>query len=286
MATAVHVRTSFWFATLFAVLFSIPPSGRAQNPVQEPLQKPVQDPVPLEARPAEVPQAQLVSAPIGASAIPAASPAALPTASTSARPLTPREARDQARMMEEAAEAVRINRLARINGVPYDQPSAGDTFRAYARDTYGWPAGISTTVRALYSQARGKPEGWDFPERFGSSAGITIINGNVRYGLGALFHEDLRYLPCPRCSAKLKLENALLAEITARHSDDGHRFFTLTPTIADFSGPIIAHATWYPTFDPLQGVISARLVFATRIGGHLFQEFVMDKVHPALRPQN
>ncbi len=202
------------------------------------------------------------------------------------RPLTPREAKDQAKMMEDAAEAVRINKLARINGVPYDQPSAGDTFRAYARDTYGWPAGVSTMVRALYSQARGKPTTWEFPERLASSYGITLINGNVRYGMEVLFHEDLRYLPCHRCSKKAKLENALLAEITARHSDDGHRFFTLTPTVADFSGPIIAHTLWYPNFDPLQGVISARLVFATRIGGHLFQEFVMDKIHPALKPEN
>ncbi len=189
-------------------------------------------------------------------------------------------------MMEEAVDAVRVNKLARINGVPYDQPSAGDTFRDYVRDTYGWPAAIRTTVRAAYSQAVGKPTTWNFADRLGSAEGITIINGNVRYAMEVVFHEDLRYLPCHRCSAKLKLENALLAEITARHADDGHRFFTLTPTIADFSGPIIAHATWYPTFDPLQGVISSRTVFATRIGGHLFQEFVMDRIRPGLKPQN
>ena len=248
MATARHVRTARRYALLLVALLLgfVSARGQAQDPV--------------DARPPEL---------------------APPD-----RPLTPREAKDQAKMMEDAAEAVRINNLARINGVPYDQPSPGDTFRAYARDTYGWPAGVSTMVRALYSQARGKPTTWGFPERLASSYGITLINGNVRYGLEVLFHEDLRYLPCHRCTRKAKLENALLAEITARHSDDGHRFFTLTPTVADFSGPIIAHTLWYPNFDPLQGVISARLVFATRIGGHLFQEFVMDKIHPALKPEN
>ena len=247
MPTALHVRTTSWFALLLAVLLFGLRNARAQE--------------------AE------------------ASPPALP-APVADKLLTAREVKDQAKMMEDAAEAVRINKLARINGVPYDRPSAGDTFRAYARDTYGWPAAIGTTVRAGYAQLRGKPENWEFAERFGSSAGITIINGNVRYGLEVLFHEDLRYLPCHRCGAKAKLENALLAEITARHDDDGHRFFTLTPTITDFSGPIIAHSLWYPTVDPMQGVISARTVFATRIGGHLFQEFVMDRIRPGLKPQN
>ena len=248
MATARHVRKACLFAPLLAALLLCGRLVSAQDPAGVP---------PPDA-----------------------------TTPLPAKPLTQRETKDQAKMMEEAAEAVRINNLARINGVPYDQPSAGDTFHAYVRDTYGWPAAVSTTVRALYSQVRGKPPTWNFADRLGSAYGIQLINGNVRYGMEVLFHEDLRYLPCHRCSAKLKLENALLAEITARHDDDGHRFFTLTPTIADFSGPIIAHAAWYPTYDPLQGVISARLVFATRIGGHLFQEFVIDKIHPGLKPQN
>ncbi len=186
---------------------------------------------------------------------------------------------------EDAAETLRISKLAIINGAPYDQPSAGDTFRDYLRDSYGLPALARTTVRALYSQGRGKPEGWgtDFPgfaQRFASAAGITAINGNVRYGMEALFHEDLRYLACHGCGVRAKIENALLAEITARHDEDGHRFFTLTPTIADFTGPIIAHSLWYPGGpNPAAGAVSARLVFATRVGGHLFQEFVLERRH-------
>ena len=255
---ARHVRTTFWLAALLVLLPFLPAVVRP-GVAQGQTAPPPDAPPPSQDDPKPAP----------------------------AKPLNTREARDQTKMMEDAAEAVRINNLARINGVPYDRPSAGDTFRAYARDTYGWPALVSTTVRSLYGQARGKPTTWDYPERFGSAAGITIINGNVRYGLATLFHEDLRYLPCHRCSKKLKLENALLAEVTARHSDDGHRFFTLTPTVADFSGPIIAHSLWYPNgVDPLQGVIAARTVFATRIGGHLIQEFILDKLHPSLKPQN
>jgi hypothetical protein len=173
-----------------------------------------------------------------------------------------------------------------INGRPYQRPTQHQFFVDYLRDSYGLPALARSTVRALYSQGRGTPAEWStdaegFGQRFGSSLGVTAINGNVRYGMEEIFHEDLRYIPCHGCSAKHKLENALLAEITARHATDGHRFFTLTPTVADFSGPIIAHTLWYPdNGDPaLAGVISARTVFATRIGGHLFWEFVLERRH-------
>jgi hypothetical protein len=176
--------------------------------------------------------------------------------------------------------------MAIVNGRPYVQPTPHDIFHYYLVDTYG-PWGIaSTTVRALYSEARGKPEDWGqdaagFGQRFGSSAAVTAINGTVRYGMETAFHEDLRYIPCHGCTAKHKIENALLAEITARHDSDGHRFFTLTPTVADFSGPIIVHTAWYPgsSSGPIDGVVSARTVFATRIGLHLFREFVLERRH-------
>ena len=187
-------------------------------------------------------------------------------------------------------EALRISKLAIINGRPYDQPSVHDTVADYVRDTYGWSALARTVARTGYSEIHAEyfeagtnpPWGTDFPgfmQRFGSSAGVTIINGNVRLAMELIFHEDLRYIPCHGCRKRDKLANVLLAEITARHDSDGHRFFTLTPTIADFSGPIIAHSIWYPQVDPFAGVVSARLVFATRIGQHLFQEYVWERRH-------
>ena len=183
------------------------------------------------------------------------------------------------------AEALRISKLAIINGRPYDQPSTRDTLIYYANDSYLLPALGGTTVRAIYSQIRGKPEGWgtDFPgfmQRFGSAYAVTAIDGNVRLGMELIFHEDLRYIPCHGCKVKAKIENALLSEVTARHDTDGHRFFTITPFIADFSGPIIAHSYWYPGgFDPFGGVVATRLVFAVRIGQHLFREFVLERRH-------
>jgi hypothetical protein len=171
-----------------------------------------------------------------------------------------------------------------INGRPYKRPTPKEQFRDYVSDSYGWPALARTSARAVYAQGTGKPDEWgqDWPgfgQRFGSATATTVIDGNVRYGMEMLFKEDLRYIPCHGCSVKRKLENAMLAEITARHDSDGHRFFTLTPTITDMTGPIIANAFWVPDHNAIDGFVGSRLIFATRIGGHLFSEFVLERRH-------
>ncbi len=185
-----------------------------------------------------------------------------------------------------AALARSTARVAIVNGRPYTKPNERALVADYLHDTYGLPGLARTTVRALYSEARGKPTDWGtdaagFGQRFGSSAAVTAINGTVRFGFENVFHEDLRYIPCHGCHAGKKVENALLAEITARHGQDGHRSFSLTPTIADMSGPIITHTLWYPgkSGGPEEGAVTARTVFVTRIGGHLFREFIWERRH-------
>jgi hypothetical protein len=178
----------------------------------------------------------------------------------------------------------------RVNGLLYTPPTHHDLIAAYVQDTYGLPGQARTTVRALYSFAQGGPPQWDqnatgFGIRMASNEGITMISGNVRLAMEVIFHEDLRYIPCRGCRKRDKLANALLAEITARHDTDGHRFFTLTPTVSDFSGPLIAHVLWYPSISPYDGFISARTVFATRIGGHLIREFILDRKKHKPRPE-
>lgn len=173
--------------------------------------------------------------------------------------------------------------LAMVNGRPYVRPSKKDQFIDYFKDTYGIPGMSRSSVRSLYEQARFKPDGWgqDWPgfgQRFASNVAITAINGNTRYAMETIFREDMRYYPCHHCPKMKKLENVLLAEITARHDTDGHRFFTLTPLLSDFPGPIIANSFWYPPgHGPTDGLVAVRTVAATRVAGHLFKEFVQEK---------
>jgi hypothetical protein len=184
-------------------------------------------------------------------------------------------------------DAAVMPRPVMVNGRPYTPPTQRDFFIDYLRDSYGWAAFARTTVRTSYNEALDQPKGWGtnpagFAQRFGSNVGITAINGSVRYGMEEVFHEDLRYIPCHGCNFKHKIENALFAEFTARHDSDGHRFFTLTPVIADFSGPIIARQLWYPvsnTNSLVGGIVATRTVFATRVGAHLFREFILERRH-------
>lgn len=179
-----------------------------------------------------------------------------------------------------------------VNGRPYAKPDEHALVADYLHDTYGLPGFARTTVRALYAEARGKPTEWGtdaagFGQRYGSAFAVTAINGTVRYGFENALHEDLRYIACRGCGAKQKLENAFLSEVTARHGDDGHRSFSLTPTISEMSGPIITHTFWYPgkSAGPEQGAVVARTVFVTDVGGHLFREFIWERVHKTRHPE-
>src|SRR5580698_2310443 len=68
-----------------------------------------------------------------------------------------------------------------INGRPYVPPTAKQQFIGYLKDSYGLPAFAGASVRSLYGQGVGKPEGWgqDWPgygQRFGSSLAVSAIN--------------------------------------------------------------------------------------------------------------
>jgi hypothetical protein len=209
-----------------------------------------------------------------------------PHAHSQAQTPLPEAPHPTARPLQPHTAAQQAGRLHFVNGYPYHHPTHHDLFADYINDSYLLPAFIRSTTRALYTEALDEPKGWGqdwagYGQRQGSSEATTAINGNVRLAMELAFHEDLRYIPCRGCSVKRKIANALLVEFTARHGDDGHRFFTLTPTIADFSGPIIAHSLWYPDGpNPFGGVVATRTVFATRVGLHLVQEFKPHPHHP------
>jgi hypothetical protein len=211
--------------------------------------------------------------------------AALPDAPPPTAPSTAPDNRQKLGLTPKEKGSAGIKKLAIVNYRPYEKPTARDQFINYLIDSYGLPAFGRSLVRAGYSQARGKPTEWGddfypgFMQRYGSALASNAISGNVRYGMETVFHEDMRYIPCHGCRWKHKVENALLAEITARHDEDGHRFFTLTPLVSDVSGPIIASSVWVPGGEPVNGLIALRTVIPVRIGAHLFTEFVLERRH-------
>ena len=138
-----------------------------------------------------------------------------------------------------------------VNGRYYRRPTRHEDLLAYRRELIGPRPFISAAIRSAIEQSRPRPIGWgqDFPgylQRYGSAYSEFAIDSSVRYGLASISHEDVRYLICHECSTGAKVKNAVLAEFTARHGEDGRRTFSPTPIVAGMSGPLIAYSAWYP----------------------------------------
>lgn len=143
----------------------------------------------------------------------------------------------------------------------------------------------SVIYSATYRQIRERPapEYWDtdaegYGKRFGAAYGQRIINAGTRYTFGALLHEDNRYLICHGCTIRQKIKNALLADFTARHGQDGHKTFSPTGIASGFSGSLVAYAFWYPNQDPRftvpRGATNAIYGFGTRPASHFAAELL------------
>jgi hypothetical protein len=170
-----------------------------------------------------------------------------------------------------------------VNGALYRKPTRHEDLVAYRHELYGPRPFISAAIRSAIEQGRDRPVGWgqDFPgyaQRYGSAYAEFAIDSSVRFGLAGVLHEDVRYLICHQCSAGAKIENAVLAEFTARHGADGHRALSPTPIVAGFSGPLVAYSAWYPPgYGPGDAAGHAVFGFGFRIVGHVVREFLADR---------
>jgi len=173
--------------------------------------------------------------------------------------------------------------LAIVNGRPYRRPTRTQDFKAYQHEVIGPRAFISAGIRSGIEQGRTVPTGWgqDFPgymQRYGSAYAESTINTSVRFGLAAALHEDTRYLICHKCSLSAKFRNAALAEVTDRRGEDGHRVFSVVPIIANFSGPLVAYAAWYPPgYEPADAAKHSSLGLIFRFAGHMVRETLLDR---------
>ena|SRR5579863_2060890 len=132
----------------------------------------------------------------------------------------------------------------------YMPPTHSEAFRAYVSHTYGIGTVLEAGVRAGIDQARFRPSQWPegaqgYGERFGSAMGEIVVRGTTEYGLGQIFHEDLRILPCASNCSGSKFKAALEDTFTARKGSDGHRAFSFARIIGPISGSLVAE-TWKP----------------------------------------
>ena len=181
------------------------------------------------------------------------------------------------------------NPLPIVNGRHYRPPTQGEQLTTFFHRTVGIGAFGGPAITAAIQLARDRPDpryweegGTGYGKRYGAAYGQRVIQAGTRYTLGAILHEDNRYLLCHGCTFKQKLTNALLADVTARHGTDGHRTISPTGVAAGFSGPLVAYAFWYPNQDPNftleRGARNALIGFGTRPAAHFALE-ILDGRH-------
>ena len=178
------------------------------------------------------------------------------------------------------------NPLPIVNGRHYRPPTQGEQLATLFHRSFGIGALGGPAITAAIQLARDRPDphyweegGTGYGKRYGAAYGQRVVQAGTRYTLGAILHEDNRYLICHGCTLKQKLTNALLADVTARHGADGHRTVSPTGVAAGFSGPLVAYAFWYPNQDPnfklQRGARNALIGFGTRPAA-LFAEELLD----------
>jgi hypothetical protein len=133
----------------------------------------------------------------------------------------------------------------------YTPPTQAERFQTYLRHTYGIASILEAGVRAGIDQGLHRPSQWQegakgYAERFGSSMGLHAVRGTTTYAVGALLHEDLRYVRCTSgCSAGGKFKAAFENTFAARKGSDGHEAFSFARLIGPVSGGLVA-STWRP----------------------------------------
>lgn len=144
----------------------------------------------------------------------------------------------------------------------------GASFKGFLYEAFGPGTVIAAGILAGRDQGRnrnsdtrphGEPPEWGqgaegYGDRYASRFGQIAIGQTIRYGTGALLHEDVDYHRC-QCSGFLpRLGHAFIGSYTAK-TRGGSTVFSLPNVIGPLAAGQIAVAGWYPSrFDQRQGL--------------------------------
>ena len=154
-----------------------------------------------------------------------------------------------------------------INGQLYVRPAPKQQLDNYAKNAYGLPALMFTSVRAAVAQGRGKPKEWGQgggARPSGSVSGSCQRDNCDRRQAAVAWRCSSRkthYIPSTAAPCTGSRERAA-GQGHGAHDTNGRGFFTLTPTLSDMSGPMIAEHVWIPGHTTIDGFTGSRLIFA------------------------
>lgn len=134
---------------------------------------------------------------------------------------------------------------------PYLRPTHEIKVRNYLFDAFGpYPVAGSALVGAVNQASKTPPE-WEqgvsgYSMRVASNYGIAMVATTTRYGLSELFKDDSMYYRCNCKGLVPRVRHALLATLTARRGEDGHRVFSVPALVGPYAGTMAATYGWYP----------------------------------------
>jgi len=137
-------------------------------------------------------------------------------------------------------------------GITYIRPTPRITVKNYVFDAFGPFAFVGTVLTASLDQETNTPPEWKqgsggYAKRFGSDFGIAVAGTTARYGAAAAFKDDTSYYRCECRGVFPRMGHAVLATLTARRGQNGHRIFSFPALAAPYVSSITAVYGWYPS---------------------------------------
>lgn len=156
-----------------------------------------------------------------------------------------------------------------------------DRFLNYLSFTYGPQSPLGPAAGALWGQAWNTPREWGggwagFGRRFASGYGRNVISNTVRFGVGAVDHEDPRYYPSQETRPWPRVRDAVV-ESFVRHTDSGGRRFAFAEFAGSY-GAAFASNAWYPARQATasHALLEGSTAIASSVGYNVFREFWPD----------
>jgi hypothetical protein len=163
----------------------------------------------------------------------------------------PKLACSQTILASDVPSAMRAETANALPEAPYSRPTHKAVVANYAFDAFGPFAFVSSGGTAGYGQWTNSPPEWrqgaeGYGRRFGSDFGMAATATTTRYALSEALREDALYYRCECSGLFRRLRHAMLSTVTARHGQDGWRFFSMPAVVSPYVGSSVAVYGWYP----------------------------------------
>lgn len=191
-------------------------------------------------------------------------------------------------LLPDAPSAAGAGTAIALPEAPYIRPTHKAVATNYAFDAFGPFALLSAGGAAGVGQWTNSPPEWrqgaeGYGRRIGSDFGMAATTTTTRYALSEALREDALYYRCECSGVFRRLRYAMLSTVTARHGQDGHRFFSMPALVSPYVGSTVAVYGWYPDrYGSKDAFRIGNYNLLALAGGNVAKEFLYGGPHTLL----